>query len=137
MTSLEPARTTAYSPDIGWRVVWQRLGLNYRYKDIAMRLQIGVGTAHRIVKKFELTGDVALLKRSPRIDSRKLDEHHELYILGLVAENSAVTLCEICSKIEKATNVSVSGPTVCRVLRRNNFMRKKILQVAKQRSVKS
>ena len=55
------ARTTGYSPDIGWRVVWQRLSLNYRYKDIAMRLQIGVGTAHRIFKKFELTGDTELL----------------------------------------------------------------------------
>ena len=56
MTSLEPGR-----------VVWQHLGLNYRYKDIATCLQIGVGTAHRIVKKFELTGDVALLKRYPKI----------------------------------------------------------------------
>ena len=134
MTSLEPARTTGYSPDIGWRVVWQRLSLNYRYKDITMRLQIGVGTAHRIFKKFELTGDVTPLKRSARMDSQKLDEHHELYILGLVAENPGVTLREICSKIEEATNVSVSGPTVCRVLRRSNFTRKKIVQVAKQRS---
>ena len=80
------------------------------------------------------TGDVPLLQRSPRIDSRKLDEHHELYILGLVAENPGVTLREIYSKIEEAINVSVSGPTVCRVLHRNNFTRK-ILQVAKQRSV--
>ena len=118
MTSLEPARTTGYSPDIGWRVVlvWQRLSLGYRYKDIAMRLQIGVGTAHRIFKKFELSGDVAPLKRSARIDKRKLDDHHELYIIGLVAENPGVTLGEICSKIEEATHVSVSGPTVCRVL---------------------
>ena len=36
---------------------WQRLSLGYRYKDIAARLQIGVGSAHRIFKKFELTGD--------------------------------------------------------------------------------
>ena len=134
MTSLKPARTTGYSPDIGWRVVWQRLSLNYNYKDIAVRLQIGVGTAHRIFKKFELTGDVAPLKRSPRIDRRKLDEHHELYILGLVGENPGVTLSEKCSRIEEATHVSVSGPTICRVLYRNTFTRKKIVQVAKQRS---
>ena len=31
MTSIEPARITGYSPDIGWRVVWEHLSLNYRY----------------------------------------------------------------------------------------------------------
>ena len=92
MTSIEPCRTTGYSPDLGWRVVWQRLALNYQYKDIAKRLQIGVGTAHRIFKKFEHTGDVAPLKRSSKPEIRNLDEHHELYIIGLVAENPGVSL---------------------------------------------
>ena len=50
-TSAEPARTTAYSPDIGWRVVWQRLGMDLTFKQIAQRLQIAVGTAHRIFKR--------------------------------------------------------------------------------------
>ena len=35
----------------------------------------------------------------------------------------------------KKLHVSVSGPTVCRVLYRNNFTRKRIVQVAKQQSV--
>ena len=58
-TSAEPARTTAYSPDIGWRVVWQRLGMDLTFKQIAERLQIAVGTAHRIFKRFMDTGDVS------------------------------------------------------------------------------
>lgn len=135
MTSVEPSRTTGYSPDIGWRVVWQRIGQESHYKDIAKRLQIGVGTAHKIFKRFECTGDVRPLRRGVRPDKRKLDGHHELYIIALVAENPGISLHEICLKIEEATYVSVSGPTVCRVLHRNGFTRKKIVQVAKQRSV--
>ena len=34
MTSAEPARTTAYSPDICWRVVWQRMGMELSFKAI-------------------------------------------------------------------------------------------------------
>ncbi len=38
----EPATKTAYSRDIAIRVVWQRLGMNLSFREIARRLQIGV-----------------------------------------------------------------------------------------------
>ena len=60
MTSAEPARTTAYLLDIGWRVVWQRIGMGLAFNEIAIRLQIGVGTADRLYVKYVDTGDVAL-----------------------------------------------------------------------------
>ena len=101
MTSVEPLRTTSYSPDIGWRVIWQRLGQECSYKDIAKRLQIGVGTAHRIFKRFESTGDVAPLARGRRPDKRKLDDYHELYIIGLVTENPAINLQETVQKLRR------------------------------------
>ena len=134
MTSAEPARTTAYSPDIGWRVVWQRMGMELSFKAIAIRLQIGVSTAFRLYKKYESTGDVVPKSKGERIHCRKLDNHHELYILALVHENPAIYLNEIRSKIEEATGVAVSGPTVCRVLHRNHFSRKRLVNVALQRS---
>ncbi len=61
MTSAEPSRTSAYSTDIGWRVVWQRIGMGLTYKEIAYRLQIAVGTARRLFQRYESTGDVAPL----------------------------------------------------------------------------
>ena len=128
--SAEPLRTAAYSSDIGWRVVLLRISQECCFIEISKRLQIGVGTAHRLFKSFELTGDVRPMGRA-----RKLDGHHELYILGLIAENPGVNLQEICAKVEEATHVSVSGSTICRVLARNGFTRKKIMQVAKQRSI--
>ena len=91
-TSAEPARTAAYSSDIGWRVVWQRAGMGLSFRDIATRLQIGLGTARRIYKKFEETGEVAPIKAGPRPNLHKLDEIHELYILGLLVENSGLYL---------------------------------------------
>ena len=85
-TLAEPAHTAAYSPDIRWRVVWQRARMGLSFRDIATRLQIGLGTAHRIYKKFEETGEVASIKAGPRPNLHKLGEIHELYILGLLVE---------------------------------------------------
>ena len=119
MTSVEPLRTNEYSPDIGWRVVWQRIGQESHYKDIAKRLRIAVGTANKIFKKFESTGDVRPLIRHLRPDKRKLDGHHELYIISLVVESPVISLQEMCLKIEELP----WGPTVCRILHRNGFTR--------------
>ena len=135
MTSAEPARTTAYSPDIGWRVVWQRIGMGLSFKAIATRLQIGVGTAHRLYARYVATGDVAAHTQPERPNNRKLDNLHELYIIGLIHENSAYYLYEICAKILEATGVTVSGSTVCKVLHKNGLTRKKLVKVALQRSI--
>jgi transposase len=58
---------------------------------------------------------------------------HELYILGIIADNPGLYLHEITTRIKEATNVTVDASTVCRLLRRNGFTRKKIVQTAKQR----
>lgn len=108
------------------------MGLSFR--EIASRLQIGVGTAHRIYTKFVDTGEVSPAPRRPRPDSRKLDDLHELFIIAIIAENPTLYLSEICSKIYEITNVTVSASTVCRVLHKNGCSRKKLSKVAKQRS---
>ena len=72
-------------------------------------------------------------QRKPSL--RKLDDLHETYILGLVADNPGLYLSEIAQRIKEATNTTVNGSTVCRVLHRHGFTRKKIVQVARQRCV--
>ena len=84
MTSVGPARTTAYSTNIGWTIVWQRVGIGLTYKEIATRLQIGIGTAHRLYQKYVLTGDVAPKTQPERPYLRKLDNMHEKLIIGLI-----------------------------------------------------
>ena len=135
MNSAEPSRKSAYEKDISVRVVWQKLGMGLSFRDIAQRLQIGVGSAYRLYRRFSLTGELSPSKRSRRSDKRKLDELHELNIIGLLVVNPGVYLAEICPKIKDATGVSVSGSTICRVLQRNGYTRKKIVQIAMQRCV--
>lgn len=135
MTSCEPARTAAYSPDIGWRVVWQRVGMELKFKEIAARLHIGVGTAHRLYSRYVETGDVSPKKASKRPCCRKVDDLHQLYIIGLIHENPAIYLHEICSKISDVTGVSVSCATICQIIHKNGVSRKKLTKIALQRSI--
>ena len=70
-------------------------------------LQIAVGTAHRIFVRFRD-------RRSERNENwhtsnRKLDELHEHYILGMIADNPGLYLNEITSRIKEATNVVADG----------------------------
>ena len=57
-SSCEPMRTSAYSEDIRWRMVWQREVQGLTLERVAWNLSVDVSTVHRIVKKFEETGSV-------------------------------------------------------------------------------
>ena len=112
--------------DIGWRVVWQRISLGLSFRHIAAQLQISLGTAYKLYARFEETRDVAPKKQGPRRDSGKLDEFHETYIICLLAENPSLYLSELCQRIHDSTGTTVSGSTVCRLLKRNNITRKNL-----------
>ena len=83
--SAEPARKKAYSVDLRWRVVYQRIGMALPFYKIAKNLNIATSTAHRVYKKFETSGDVKV------------------------------------------------SPTICRILKRYGFTRKRVRQIAAQR----
>ena len=87
MASAEPGRKSGYSRDIVWRVVWQKVGMGLTFREIAERLQIAVGTAHRIFRKFQETGDIAQPKHK-RQGIQKLDHLQETYILCIVSERA-------------------------------------------------
>lgn len=72
--------------------------------------------------EFEATGD-AIPSQQP--ECRKLDENHELLIIPLVIEKPMIYLHEICSQIESATGVRISRSSVCCLIKRNGFTRKK------------
>ena len=132
--SAEPGRKAAYSPDIRWRVIWQCLGMGLSFRDIADNLNIATSTAFAAFKRFEETGEVSGTKQPPRDSLRKLNTRDELFIVGLVLANPSMYLQEIRQEVEDVLGTQVSVPTICRVLARHGFTRKKIQQVAKQRS---
>ena len=131
LRSAEPTRRAAYSQDLRWRVVWQRLALDLRYLLIARNLNISVGTAHNIFKLFEATGDVEPKKPIPR--EHKLDGHHELYIIGLILHFPTLQLSELVDKVAEISGTLVSVSTMCRLLAKYGFTRKKVQQIALQR----
>ncbi len=134
MTSAEPGRKAPYSRDIRWRVIWQRIGMNLPFKKIAENLNIAASTACAHYKRFEVSGDVSWTKPSQRELLRKLSSRDELYVIGLFFSNPSLYLHEVCREVNRVLGKHVSAPTVCRLLARYGITRKKIQQVATQRS---
>ena len=131
--SAEPYRKKAYSADIRWRIVYQRIAMNLSYYKIARNLNIAASTAHRINQLFEQTGSVDAVKRLKRPEMRALGVQTELHVIGFVIENPSVYLAEVCYTVHDITGEAVSTSTICRLLKQYGFLRKKIRQVALQR----
>ena len=129
--SAEPGRKAPYS-DIRWRVVWQKTAMELSFRQVSRNLNISNGTAYNIFRLFERSGSVSPTKPD-RAATRVLSGHEELLIVGLLLENPGLYLNEICQKVFDVSNIMVSAPTVCRIIHRHGFTRKKIQQIALQR----
>lgn len=92
--SAEPGRKTPYSPDLRWRIVYQRIGMNLFYKEIAANLNVAASTVHRIYKRFENTGGVSPRRSKSRSQLRKLTTQEELHVIGIVLDNPSIYLSE-------------------------------------------
>ena len=131
--SCEPGRKAAYSPDLRYKMVWQRFGMELPYRSVAQSLNVSVGTVHNICKLFEQTGFVDPCKPD-RTNTRLLSPYDELLVTGLLLETPSLYLSEVRHRIEEITCIQVTPSTLCRILHRHGFTRKKIQQVALQRS---
>ena len=135
--SAEPGRKRAYDRDLRWRIVYQRLAMNLNFLDIAKNVNIAVSTVHRTYHLFQLTGDVAAsdapCKKRYDTSQRKLVQQEELFVIGAVLANPAIYMHEVCQEINDV-GITVSPPTICRLLHSYGMTRKKIRQVALQRS---
>ena len=59
VTSNEPARSSAYSEDLRWKIIWQRLALELPTKVVAKNLCIDGSTVRRTCEAFNNTGAVS------------------------------------------------------------------------------
>ena len=128
-------RRTPYSNDLRWRIVWQRIAKDLTFQQIDQNLCISTATASNIFKLFQATGEVDPKRPCKRDALRKLDDHHELYRIGLVFEYPMLHLQEIASNAEEITGTVVSTSILCRLLGCHGFTRKKVQSVALQRSL--
>ncbi len=133
MSSAEPGRKSAYSADIRWRIIWQKIGMGHTYRTIV--LNVSLGTVCNIWRRFDETGTV---KPKPyQQHERTLSSLDEIFIIGIVLENPSVYLREIALAVEEVLMKEVSPSTICRIIHRHGLTRKKLHQVAKQRSITS
>ena len=113
MTSAEPGRKAPYAVDLRWRMVWQRIGMEFSYRNIAANLNVALGTVHHINRLFFETGDMVLKRVCRREELRSLSHSDELLIIELVIESPSKYLSELCSVVEDVCGKRVSPSTVC------------------------
>jgi len=133
-TSYERTRTNAYSEDLRWRIIYQRLALDYSLQHVADNLGVAVATVHRIETAFAESGSVGKKKYPEDHGPHKLTETDELFILGLVLERPETYLHEIQIELQTITGTEVNLSTICRCIHRNGFTHKKLKTVALQRN---
>ena len=107
--------------------------MSLNYLQIAQNLNISRATAQRIFRRFESSGSIEPTSSKSKSYLRALDEHTELYLVGIVLENPCMYLDELCSEVTSTFKISVSPSTVCKILHRYGITRKKVRQVAVQR----
>ena len=130
-------RTSPYSVDIRWRIVWQRLSKDLTFAEIAERLNVSISTVHRIYQRFIGTSAVDPTSRKiPRPHIRLLGNDLESFVVGYVLEHPDIYLCELRQRVENVFGVRASISTLYRVLRRHGITYKKMQQVALQRSLR-
>ena len=133
MISCEPQRSSAYSEDMRWRVVWQSEGLGFLPKDIALNLNIDVSTVRRVLLIFQTTGDICKRIYPSERAYRKITEPVQLYILYLILSRPGVYLREIVRDLSTVLGLDVTESAICKFLKKIGFSRQKLALYALQR----
>lgn len=88
-------------------------------------MSITTSTAFTAFRRFEETREVRGKKQPARESLRKLEAQDKIFIVGMVLENPSLYLQEICQDVADVLGKQVSAPTICCVLVRHEFTRKK------------
>ena len=127
-TSYEPKRSSAYSEDLRWRMVWQREALGHTYEQISKNL----GVQSRELLLFNATESVQKRPYPKERASRKLTPIAQLFILNLVLEKPGIYLHEVQRELETSLLLDISLSTLCTFLHKSGFTHKKLRTVALQ-----
>ena len=95
MTSYEPRHSSAYSEDLRWRMIYQKLALGLRYADVSNNLGINKSTIQRTVSLFLTSGNVKKKSYPTPRSYTKLTYPAKLHILHLLIEKPFLYLDEI------------------------------------------
>ena len=133
-TSCESKRTSAYSENIRWRMVYQVKALKKSCCEVARSLNVDASKVCRVTGLFDRTGDVSPKAHSANPGTAKLTEIDKFIILELAIDKPGIYLREIQEQLHSETGTEVDMSTVCRFLHASGFTRQKLIITAKQRS---
>ena len=131
--SVEPRRSSAYSDDLRWRMVYQIEGLQLNYSTVAKNLNVDASTVKRVVGIFRATGNVKKKQYPKERRYRKITHILQFFILDLVLCKPGIYLWEIQTKVIEEFCVSLDCSTICRFLHKCGFTHQKLRIVALQR----
>ena len=136
MTSAQPTRTSPYSKELRWRMIYQLYGLCLTYREIARNLNVDAATVCRVAKLFEETGTVNKRSHPHGYDHhlKQLTKCDEYFIAELVVEKPGIYLRELQPEVHKLTGTDISTSTICNFLHENRFSHRKLTRIARQRS---
>lgn len=128
MASCDSNRTSAYSEDIRWRVIYQYYFLQ---GNIALNLNIDKSTVYRTIALFDKTGCVkkAEYPKGQNHHLQKLTEIDQFLIMEVVLNQPGIYLHEIQEFIYQETGTSVSLPTICKFLHKQGFTLQKMARI--------
>ena len=130
--SCETKRSSAYSDDLRWRMVWQREILGHGYQTIAQNLNVDASTVWRAVKLFRDSGSVDNQYAKKSRSAQKLTAVLEFYILHTILSNPGIYLREFQAELLAITGTEVWSSSICRFLKGRNLSCQKLRMVAAQ-----
>ena len=123
----------AYSNDLRWRIVWLHYYKEKSIEEIQDLLYVSSRSVRQYLTLFEETGDVspAIYQHGP---SRALDSFEKMSLIQSLLNKPDMYLEELRQELIQIFGTDVSLSTICRTLKRLGFSRKKLRQIALQRS---
>ena len=112
-SSIDKSRSSAYSEDLRWRMIWQREALGYTYATIAQNLCVDKSTVSRTINLFHTTGSVT---KRPYPEGKafcKLTSPAQLLILHLVLDRPGIFLRELQDQLLSVLEIEVSESAIC------------------------
>ena len=111
--------------DLRWRMVYQRLFYQRRYKEIASQLFVCPKTVYRTIT-FLNSGDVKPYRLGRRTEARVYSIMKGLSIMDCILRTSQIRLHEIANYITSATGSSFRPQTLCHAVHMLGMTRKNV-----------
>lgn len=113
----------AYSLDFRQKIIETYENEPISQRDLAERFRVAPSFVTKLLKQYRETGDLNPKPRSGR--PRTLKEAQLQVVEALVEAQNDITLGELCEALNQQLNVTVSEPTMCRVMQGLLLTRKK------------